>query len=629
MAKNSSKPKKRFLGKVRRSTIALTNGPGAVVDFREANGAPISAVVCGLDQWDCGPDTQAVNCLQPISEPRLQHTLNLEDGLLLPPVVVEGQWSEQSTDEEQPSLKAARFPLWLQCPKCGKIAPENFWEEDAGELYRYCRECTTERASRRKKMFVIPVRFIMACENGHLDDFPWHEWVGHTDDCRNQGFLQLTQKGAGLAGYVLSCPKCKASRSLGGIFGSEVMARYPCRGLRPWLTGDRQECDKHPRVLQRGASNLYFPIVRSALSIPPWSDDIQKALGQEWIDLASVDPPSDLEGYIRSIWNGRHLRRLRTEFPTITPEQLAEIVRQRTRQLESVQLDNLRPEEYDQFTRGVDIRNRDDRNFEARIVEVPPALQPYFSHIVRVVRLREVRAITGFTRIRPPGDDILAENSQISTRRPTWLPAIEVRGEGIFLALDTHHLETWERLPAVQTESQKARQHTPGKDTGRQRQQYEIEFTPRFMLVHSLAHALMRQLTLECGYSSAALRERLYVDIGDPESGRRSMAGLLIYTSTSDSDGTLGGLERQGSAERIERTVIAGIEAMEWCSSDPLCIKGIVAAPESHSPAACHACLLAPETACEKFNHHLHRGMLVGTPENPDVGFFTSLLRGP
>jgi len=145
--------------------------------------------------------------------------------------------------------------------------------------------------------------------------------------------------------------------------------------------------------------------------------------------------------------------------------------------------------------------------------------------------------------------------------------------------------------------------------------------TPRQVLVHTLAHALMRQLTLDCGYSSTALRERLYVDQGEA-----SMAGLLIYTATTDDDGTLGGLQREGSPDRMERTIKAAIQAQAWCSSDPLCIEDLLVGENGMSLAACHACVLAPETSCEAFNNFLDRALLVGSPQDPSLGFFHALV---
>jgi hypothetical protein len=148
-----------------------------------------------------------------------------------------------------------------------------------------------------------------------------------------------------------------------------------------------------------------------------------------------------------------------------------------------------------------------------------------------------------------------------------------------------------------------------------------FEVTPRLMLVHTLAHALIRQLTLECGYSSASLRERLYITTPDQE-----MAGILIYTSTSDSDGTLGGLERRASKDLWNATVIGALMSLRWCASDPLCIGGETGAPDAHSIAACHSCILVPETSCEQHNKFLDRGLLIGTDADNEIGYFSDLL---
>jgi hypothetical protein len=140
--------------------------------------------------------------------------------------------------------------------------------------------------------------------------------------------------------------------------------------------------------------------------------------------------------------------------------------------------------------------------------------------------------------------------------------------------------------------------------------------------VHTLAHALIRQLSLDCGYSSASLRERLYV-----EDGGHSMAGLLIYTGSSDADGTLGGLSRQAEPSRVAEFFVEAIRNLAWCSNDPLCIHG-EASSEPLNRAACHSCALVAETSCETFNQLLDRSVLVGTPENRKLGFFSRLLSG-
>ena len=140
-------------------------------------------------------------------------------------------------------------------------------------------------------------------------------------------------------------------------------------------------------------------------------------------------------------------------------------------------------------------------------------------------------------------------------------------------------------------------------------------------MLHAFSHALVRQLTLECGYSTASLRERLYVSEGE-----NGMAGILIYTATSDSDGTLGGLQRRATEDLMSPTIIGALRSIQWCSSDPLCISGETGSQDSHSVAACHSCMLLPETSCEHHNRFLDRALLTGLNADDDVGFFEDLV---
>ena len=607
------------LGDLRRSAALMTFGPGAVVDFR-ADGAAVSAVAAGLEEWDRSFPPPGLRNPQRIAEPRLQRKLSV-DGFRLPPAVDESRPIDDGNPDRR-TLVAARFPEWLQCPRCDRLAPARRWSHEPGRAYRYCARCTQEAPGQRK-VFAVPIRFVMACPKGHLDEFPWHIWVAHKDSCqkKDRADLYLQSERPGLAGLILSCRVCGARRSMDGVFSARTWHGFHCRGRRPWLAGTDETCDSEPRALQRGASNLYFPVLESALSIPPWSDALQEALGVYWTPIIRAEP-EDRATFIRILAQGE-LEPVLKELG-LNPEELAQQVENRLARYNDDAILNIRQEEYRQFVLGADTADRDAREFEVRSVSLPDSLRPYFSRVVRVVRLREVRALKGFTRINPPGDEDSPDIAAIAVGQPGWLPAIEVRGEGIFLAFSQETLHPWEVLDIVQDRARKVHaawlvewriRHGEGDPAW--------SITPRYLLVHTFAHALMRQLTLECGYSTAALRERLYVSEGD-----EGMAGLLIYTATSDADGTLGGLQRQGESHRIERAVEAAVRAMEWCSSDPLCIEGLVAGSDGLSLAACHACVFAPETACEEYNRFLDRALLVGLPNSSDIGFFSPLLRG-
>ena len=305
----------------------------------------------------------------------------------------------------------------------------------------------------------------------------------------------------------------------------------------------------------------------------------------------------------------------------MTEDELADAVEDRVMRLKSPDR-NLRYEEYQQFVQHV-APFGENTEFEVRPSPPPPELAGWLQMVVRATRLREVRANYGFTRILPPTPGAAARVAPLSLTRLEWLPAVENRGEGIFLQLNITKVREWEKKLVVQ--ERVADLQSAYVEAWRRRGFGETPprtLTPRLLLVHSLSHALIRQLSLSCGYGSASLRERLYVDSGDWE-----MAGLLVFTSSPDADGTLGGLARQAEAANLVPLFEDCLSAMAWCSSDPLCAEGIHASTEPSNGAACHACMLASETSCEEFNSCLDRATLVGTAGRPELGYFENYLR--
>jgi hypothetical protein len=238
-----------------------------------------------------------------------------------------------------------------------------------------------------------------------------------------------------------------------------------------------------------------------------------------------------------------------------------------------------------------------------------------------VKRLREVRVLTGFTRVLPlsPGDDQHARLVPlVDEDQKYWLPAIDVIGEGVFLELREDRLEQWEQRSDVQDRVAKINRNYADRFAARD-QQPNREITPRLVLVHSLAHALITQWALDCGYPAASLRERLYVS--------DEMAGFLIYTATSDSAGSLGGIVGLAENGDLDDLISEALREASWCSSDPLCIESEGGGVDALNLAACHACLLLPEVSCEEMNVLLDRALLVGTADNPSMAFFAELLQ--
>lgn len=599
----------RLIGKVRRSQVASTFGAGAIVDMRApVSGAPLSGLVAGLEEWDAAAPSgfHALLHVQRTSEPRLQRRLSVS-GFRLPPVKddADTSWSDV--------LPVVRFPHWLLCPRCERLAPDSSFSQEPQRPERWCGSCSDGSS----KLYAVPVRFIVACENGHLDEFPWRRWIGC--ECEKPN-LQLRTAGAGLAGKIVQCNSrgCGSRpRSLDGAFARgalKPLGLARCTGHRPWLPLRPEPCDVEPRVIQRGASTAYYAVMESALDIPPFSIDLSSVLGPYWNDVQGLDQ-SDWPTFIR-------VNRL--EEKAGKPKEV--LLRLLTDWREALDADSPEvPLEWAEYLQLLASEKApvDQGEYQTRPERVPPELGAYLDGVVLARRLREVRAHVGFTRIKPPTTSFRAPASRMGRlygQALPWLPAIELRGEGIFTRFSSEALVRWEAsAPVVARLAElRARRTIVATDPDEERR----KTSPRFLLIHSFAHALMRQLSLSCGYSSAALRERLYVGLAPHD-----MAGVLIHTGSADSEGTLGGLVRQGREERLESAIRMMLASMSWCSSDPLCITGAVTLSSPDNLAACHACLLAPETSCQHFNLLLDRALLVGTPDCPELGFFHELVR--
>lgn len=605
------------VGELRRSAVLMTYAPGAIMDMRSGKG-PVSGVSAGLEEWDRSAPLAGNLKYQKIVERRLCKKLG-KKYFRLPPVLDENARRADGKPDTS-ALVIRRFPEWLQCPVCELLRPASKWGRDPGMAYRYCDSCSAHRPG-GEKVFVIPVRFAAACTSGHLEEFPWNWWLPHKPSCvlKGRDRLKLSAMGPGLGGLMLSCPECNAIRSMDGAFGEKALSGLVCHARRPWLRTPDAGCECSGsqgtfRAVQRGASNLYYPVMESALDIPPWTRTLQRIIGDYWDVLLDIVDHSGRVAYIKT---SQHLSRV-LEREGITAEDLASKFDQMVDEADIANVDDLRIDEYKVFTGPTD---ESDEEFEIHGEMVPEELRPFIAKVVRVARLREVRVVKGFTRIHPPADTEGSQIAPVSNETLDWLPAIEVRGEGIFLQLNIEALCQWEVQPEVMERVLPAAQSWR-TDWKRRNGEEPIPFeaTPRLLMLHAFSHALLRQLTLECGYSTASLRERLYVS-----EGTAGMAGVLIYTATSDSDGTLGGLQRRGSPDLLLSTLMGAIRSAQWCSSDPLCVSGETGAPDSHSVAACHSCMLVPETSCEYHNRFLDRALVTGLDSGTGLGFFASL----
>lgn len=602
----------KAMGTVRRSQVITTYGIGAIVDLPTGSVMPL-----GLEEWERisrGARTASLV----IHEERLQNQLGL-DHFRLPPV------SPNDTEglvDRRAAVPCVRFPKWQECPKCHRLGEQDdpFPESEDGTRL-VCTPCGN-------RAYVNPVRFISACDRGHISDFPWIWWAhrhveGPTCD-RPTLFLRSRGQSASLSDLYVECRSCGARSSLGDAFSGESLNKLGCRGERPWLQDTEHGCREVRRPLQRGGSNVHFSVIASALSIPPASQPYFQILEEHWTVISAV-PTDAIEAVLKGMAAKEGIELDGLQHAYETRRQMNESVETPT-ELSS------RQQEYAALS-----SSRVDDPVAGRLPQfcndthaAPREIEEWFDLIGAVSRLREVRALAGFSRIEPYPTaaeripQALAEGriSPVGKNERRWLPAAEIRGEGIFLRFRTTKIDDWiARNPAVTARAQTLDLLSAGV-ASRRGYQRDYIITPQLLLIHSFAHALIRQLSSDCGYSSSALRERLYVSNND----RASMNGVLIYTGSPDSEGSLGGLVRLAEPKLIAQTVTRAVRHARWCGSDPVCAETDPRQlGERVSGAACHCCLLVPETACEKFNRELDRTFLARHPDGLWEGYFAGL----
>lgn len=602
--KNSEYEKKKVVGQLRRTQLVTTFGSGSIVDMPD-----YSVIIAASNYWkDASPI---------LHEPNLEKLLKVSH--FKQPYV-----SENAAEDYTPDIPAFRFPIMHFCPDCGRLMP--YWGF-GGEAGNKCIKCNKN---------IVPSRFIAACINGHLEDFPYRWWVHNgdftecdADDREDKLEISFSDETGGLDSIVVTCTICGKSRSMAGSLGKDALRGYRCRGKRPWIGmkavhNDPVPCAAPLRGLQRGASNVYFSQTASALTIPPWSSRLSQEIELKWDNLSSVLDSKPSDESLKLVIQGLFHELLQLGSYTIDDILLEIHKRQQDENGEDYTKQDLYEDEYQVFCLG-NYEQPDDFQFRIESAEVPEILSDYIEDVIMVKRLREVLALRGFRRISPEkpenGDDrflgyhLDGDCVPLSGTPLNWYPGIEMLGEGIFIRIKEDALSAWEKNNEAYYAPMKERLETSNVECE--------NFSPRYVLLHTLSHLLIRQLSVECGYSGSSIKERIYSTY---QNSSRKMAGILLYTSSSDSDGSLGGLVRNALPETFEKIFRNLLQEASWCSSDPICIESKAQGYDSLNYAACHACTLLPETSCEMRNCLLDRGAVVGSILDRSRGFFGDLF---
>lgn len=635
---------------IRLGQLIAPFGPGSI--YTDKNGVP--NIICGLDFWYKKQDdrdqwqiSEAALKKHIIEEPRLSELLGVPC-FRQPPQYCS---DEQNPDISRLEVQMHRFPTW-------------YVNTATGKLRRFNLNTFKLTSPEKDKGKWRPVRFIQVCAHGHTSDFPWKQWCGCT--CSSNEGLNLRDTGGPDLGSVkVACQTCKKWRSLAGAMfmgRNETTGEIEksglgkvdiaCGGDRPWLGDTKESCDAPPVAVLINQSNIYFGRTISSIYLPDLGSDkiivdIQDKFSEQEAELATARLLSKFGAASDALKKLQHILQPHyTELPNdeVIMKAFELLGRGDHASLSDVQPDmedskNLafRRAEYNVLRREVG----PGKSSELRVIpwSIPTTFTGWLSAINLVERVRETRVFYGFerlTRSKSPLDGMpTAAMNQLFLRPPEpeyqWLPAIKNYGEGLFFELREDAINTW-----LHKNSSWLQERLDNEFVGRMANESWLlppsqsnacnwQWAARYLLVHTLAHILMNQLVFECGYASASLKERLFVsnDAGAP------MAAFLIYTAAGDSEGSLGGLVRLGRPELLEPMVRRAISRASWCSADPVCSEDLGGnGSRLVNKAACHACVLLPETACETINSGLDRAMVVGTPPMPQAGFLSELTQG-
>lgn len=604
------KKKKEHGKSIRTSQLISPFGPGAVVEL-------------GGESFACMDisDWPSESCL-PLQDSNLSRLLGKD--IKQPPVKGQGF----------ASVPYARFPRWMFCPNCRRLYHYQHAADKANEFGQpRCGEKECREAS------LVPMRFVVACEEGHLQDVDWYRWAhrnaqpaisGQCDRKTSKLWFE-TGEGADFDSMRIICA-CGEKKSFEGLTDRE--AGFTCNGKQPWQrAGVSGTCtaQQSPRAYPRGASNIYYASLLTSLDLA--TDEVATGVAKEdglrawlarnpsalglvqaanavgnWRSFDMLVTPLVGEASRQFGMGNDEVLQVLTEFVEGKDEAVVPIVADRSQHGillgEWPYLARARP------TRAANLRAdpySTSGSWREDYVRI-------FEQVTLVHRLREVRALLGFSRVKP--EKVLPVDLAGTSN---WVPGVESFGEGIFVKFNSAHVEAWAReLGGAYHDRSR---ELEGKCLTWGRQPANVYSSPRFIALHTFAHGLVRRLAFDAGYSSSSLRERIYC--GAPGSG---MAGVLVYTADSDSEGSLGGLVRQGEASRLIGTLERTMADLSWCSADPVCFEMTRQGVDGMNAAACHSCSLVSETSCMYNNSLLDRRLLVGDPSAGIPGLLADLV---
>ncbi len=540
------------------------------------------------------------------------------------------------------------FPRYMFCSNisCGKLKrkPITLDQEEIDNGIN-CDECELKAPLRQANIITI-------CDNGHIDDFPWFEWAHSIknedtdsyeidyikDQCSEDNliFKQIVSNGIATQQVICGNDKCNKKNTLEDCFYNlrTKIPNYFCTGNTPWFGSDqREECDQFPKAIYRSGSSVYKPIIFTSLFIPlDTQNENIKIIYEDFMKNHKLKNESKLlRRKLLRINEDERPQRIKEESEFIIdefyedqaykPEEVEAVLNSLlsgdNSTLDIEQENPKTPEEYKKAEYKTLLKENNSQLLKTRILDIKGYSQEvnsYLKKLVVVDSLIETKVLYDFTRSKGEVDldDIsntkLWKTPQKKGRR--WLPGVQNNGEGIFIEFDYEKIKNHSKKDNV-----KHRLSILENDDD---ENIFSNYVPNLdlLFVHTFSHLFINEMTTYAGYNAASITERLYVN----QQNEDNMCGLLIYTSSGDEEGTLGGLARLVDPEIFNKLFIDTITNSRWCSTDPICNQGDPQGPFNKNLGACHSCALLPETSCEHRNSFLDRGVVVGTQEDRSLG---------
>ena len=640
---------------LRRSQIVIPFGPGGIYDHKE-----FSAITMLVDDWKYfWPNEQKniifndrflkyINKIMRNFEGRTSKKISQ---LRYPPMDSTMSWGTINDEYKKQlgNVSIKKFPEWSQCTRCNalsKVDPYTITTKcnNSGAEPRRSGKNFTPCAKTRFGGKLEPVRFIAYCALGHMQDLPWEKLMrmncektcqsrslSHTSNAPSL-YLSDDTLGRGFTSLNLACGNCGKTKNLRGLGSYKTIGSFidnlgykifKCEGQRPWTKEPNQNCDKLLEVQPRAASKIYNAIQRSSIYIPEKSRHhvLDDPTIKKWIE------ENKLKSKMKELLEEMDFSQYELTNEEILEKIIEEISTNRDREEENEEVSeeelnkNFLFEEYEVLRK----RENEDEKFiskEININQYSPFIKKTFSSLNQIKKLHSSTALLGFRRLASNHNEYVSEIESFNAAREKeiFLPAYETIGEGIFMDFGYEKIATWLKdNPNFHKNSEQLRANS---SNNKYNKYSDSDFHYGYIMIHTFSHMLMNQLSIECGYALTEMRERVYF------SKKKEMAGILIQTTSSDSAGSLGGLVRMLKPIYFESLLENMVQNAQVCSNDPICRESQGQGVSSLCLAACHACVMVPDIACDSnpSNVFLDRQSIIGNEQNKK-GYFSDLLK--